>query len=325
MIKILITGASGFIGQAFLRRFAAHPDLELLGTGRRPSPKFPPSVRYSQLDLADLETLDYVPDVVIHAAGKAGPWGSREEYWRDNVLTTEQVIHFCRKRGNPRLIYLSTAAVYYRYQHQLDLKEQQAPGPDFANEYAHSKYEGEQRVQTYQGVKTILRPCAVFGVGDHLLFPPLLKAARNKQLPLLISPDMPAQGDIMPVETLCDYMLRAAMLPQLRPVYNLSNAEPVEINRFLQEVLERFNLPAAKRQISVKQLMLIARLIEGGYRLLGIKKMPPITRFGVGVFGYSKTLDICAALTDFGPPSCTLSDGLDALVQYYLELEQNPC
>lgn len=323
MIKIVITGASGFIGQAFLRRFAGHQNLELLGIGRSSRPDLPTSVRYSQLDLADLERLDFTPDAVIHAAGKAGPWGRREEYWRDNVLTTEQVIEFCRKSGYPRLIYLSTAAVYYRYQHQFGLREQQRPGPDFANEYARSKYQGEQKVQAYQGKKTILRPCAVFGAGDNLLFPPLLKAARSEQLRIITSADSPAQGDIMPVETLCDYMLRAVMLPQLRPIYNLSNAEPVEINRFLHDVLKRFNLPAVKKQISVKQLMLIARLIEGGYRLLGIKKTPPITCFGVGVFGYSKTLDVNAALTDFGPPSCTLSEGLDALVQYYQE--QTPC
>jgi len=317
MIKIVITGASGFIGQAFLRRFAGHHSLELLGVGRRPLSENPTGFRYSQLDLADLDTLSFTPDVVIHAAGKAGPWGRSKAYWRDNVLTTEQVINFCRLQGNPRLIYISTAAVYYRYQHQLALTEQAVIGPDFANQYARSKYEAELRVQAYQGEKTILRPCAVFGVGDNLLFPPLLEAARKQQLPLLTSPDIPAYGDIMPVESLCDYLLRAVMLPQLRPVYNLSNAEPVEINTFLQEVLKRFNLPAAKKQISVKQLMLIAHLIEGGYRLLGIKKTPPITRFGVGVFGYSKTLDMRAALEDFGPPSCTLSAGLDALVQHY--------
>jgi nucleoside-diphosphate-sugar epimerase len=323
MIKILITGASGFIGQAFLCRFAAYPDLELYGVGRRPLLQTLAGIRYSQLELADLKILDFMPDVVIHAAGKAGPWGREEEYWRDNVLTTEQVINFCQKRDNPRLIYLSTAAVYYRYQHQLGLTEQETIGPDFANQYARSKYQAEQRVQAYQGDKTILRPCAVFGAGDNLLFPPLLDAARKKQLPLLTSVDRPAHGDIMPVETLCDYLLRAVKLPQLRPVYNLSNAEPVAINAFLQEVLQRFNLPVAKKQISVQQLMLIARLVEGGYRLLRINKPPPITRFGVGVFGYSKTLDVRAALADFGPPSCTLSAGLDALVQHYSG--QNAC
>lgn len=319
MIKIVITGASGFIGQAFLCRFAADPELELYGVGRRPLLQNLSGIRYSQLELADLNTLDFTPDVVIHAAGKAGPWGRCGEYWRDNVLTTERVINFCQQREAPRLIYLSTAAVYYRYQHQLGLTEQETIGPDFANEYARSKYLAEQKIQAYQGEKTILRPCAVFGAGDKLLFPPLLEAAGKKQLPLLTSTDMPAFGDIMPVETLCDYMRRAVTLPQLRSVYNLSNAEPVAINAFLQEVLKRFNLPAAKKQISVGQLMLIARLVEGGYRLLGINKPPPITRFGVGVFGYSKTLDVNAALTDFGPPSCSLSAGLDALVQHYSE------
>lgn len=314
MIKMVITGVSGFIGQAFLRRFAAFEGVELQGVGRRPVKSLPKGVGYSQLDLADLEQLDFTPDVVIHAAGKAGPWGRREEYWRDNVLTTEQVIRFCQQRGYPRLIYLSTAAVYYRYHHQLGLTEQEPIGPDFANEYARSKYQAEQRVQAYLGEKTLLRPCAVFGEGDTLLFPPLLKAARNQQSRLLTSPDMPARGDIMPVETLCDYLLRAALRPQIRPIYNLSNGEPVEINAFLLEVLERFHLPTVRKQISVRRLMQIAGLLETGYRLFGIKAPPPITRFGVGVFGYSKTLDIRAALADFGPPSCSLSVGIDRLL-----------
>lgn len=322
-INILVTGASGFIGQAFLRRFAHQENLNIYGVGRRPIPQIPSGVRYAQWDLADLNQLDFTPDVVIHAAGKAGPWGSREAYWRDNVLTTQQVIAFCQQRAHPRLIFLSTAAVYYRYQHQFNLTEQTLIGPDFANEYARSKFEAEQQLQGYSGEKTILRPCAVFGPGDTLLFPPLLHAAARKQLPLLISPDLPAQGEIMTVDTLCDYLLRAVELPELRPIYNLSNGEPVEINAFLQQVLARFNLPAAKKRLSVGQLMLIARLVEGGYRLLGIKKEPPVTRFGVGVFGYSKTLDIRAAREDFGQPSNSLAAGLDTLIQYYKE--QSAC
>lgn len=317
MTKILITGASGFIGNAFLRHFAGVDGLELYGVGRREVHNFPDTVRYSRLDLARLDDLDFAPDVVIHAAGRTSPWGTPEDYWRDNVLTTEDTIKFCRHRGNPRLIYLSSAAVYYRYQHQLGLTEQSKIGPDFANEYARTKFCGEERVQTYRGEKTILRPCAVFGPGDKLLFPPLLNAARKKMLPLITADATPACSDIMYIDVLCEYLLRAATLPQLRPIYNLSNSEPVEINTFLQQVLKRFDLPAPTIHLSVNHAMLIANVVEGVWRLLKITKEPPITRFGVGVFGYSKTLDIRAALEDFGAPCCSLSAGLNAFIQQY--------
>lgn len=317
MTKILITGASGFIGNAFLQRFASRAEFELYGVGRRELTNIPATVRYTALDLSCLDSLDFTPDVVIHAAGKAGPWGSKADYWQANVLSTEHVIDFCQRRGSPRLVYLSSAAVYYRYQHQLALTEQTAVGPTFVNDYARSKFYAEQRVRAYRGDRTILRPCAVFGQGDRLLFPPLLSAARKKRLPCLISTDSVAQGDIMFIDTLCDYLIRLVTLSHWRAVYNLSNAQPVEINTFLFDVLNRFQLPLPKKKLTVNQAMLIASTVEGIFKFFRLKREPPITCFGVGVFGYSKTLDVRAALEDLGPPSCSLFDGLDLFVKQF--------
>lgn len=169
-MKILITGASGFIGSAFLRRFAALGDVSLCGVGRRQQSDLPPSVHYCALALDRLNELDFTPDVVIHAAGRASPWGTRQDYLQDNVDTTQQVIDFCRRRGLPRLIFLSSAAVYYRFEHRLGLRESDTIGPEFTGEYGRSKRQAELLVEGYEGEKTILRPCAVFGPGDSLLF-----------------------------------------------------------------------------------------------------------------------------------------------------------
>lgn len=316
MKKILLTGASGFIGSAFMRRFANQANIQLCGIGRRADPDLPASVSYHALDISQPFELDFEPDIVIHAAGRTSPWGSPEQYQRHNVETTRQVISFCQRHASPRLVYLSTCAVFYRYQHQLDLTEDSPIGPDFVNQYAASKYAGEQLVNLYQGEKTILRPQAVFGPGDRLLFPRLLEIAEKRQLPRLVSSEMKAISDIIYIDVLCDYIFKAATLPHIYPAYNLTNAEPVEIEAFLNEVLHAFNLPLANKQYKVSTAMRFAGWIEWLFRTLRIQAEPPITRFGVGVFAYSKTFDPARTLADFGSPSMTLREGLAEFVRW---------
>lgn len=309
-MKILVTGASGFIGGAFLRRFAGRDDLQLYGTGRSERPDLPATVTWRTLSLADLTQWDITPDVVIHAAGRASPWGSDGDYYRDNVETTAQVIDFCHRRGNPRLILLSSAAVYYCFAHRHRLVESTPINEPFTSAYGRSKFFAEQRVADYEGEKTVLRPCAVFGPGDKLLFPPLLKAAKKQQLWRLYSPDGPAQSELMHVDALCDYLLQAATKRDLQPCYNLSSARSVDVDLLLQEVIQTLGLPPVKRTLNLHTALAFAGALEWLWRSLKIRREPPITRFGVAVFGYSATLDVTRMLTDFGPPAIPLAQSL---------------
>jgi nucleoside-diphosphate-sugar epimerase len=314
VIKILITGASGFIAGHFIRRFSGYDGLQLHASGRRAAQHLPATVTWHVADLTSRLDIACQPDVVIHAAGRAVPWGSAHQYQQENVVTTRQVIDFCERRGRPRLIFLSSPAVCYRYHHQLDLSEHSPCGPSFVNRYAASKYAAEQLVSHYRGDKTILRPCAVFGEGDTLLLPPLVRAARKKQLPLLLPDGMAAQGELMAVEVLCDYLLQAARSPQLQPVYNISNDRPVEIAAFLQQLLQQLQLPAPARRIKTRTAMRAARWLERLWPLVPTRQPPPVTEFGVGVFAYSKTLNVSRMLRDFGPPSMTLEQGITQLI-----------
>lgn len=315
-MKIVLTGASGFIGGAFLRRFAAVPGLSLYGVGRRAVGDLPAPVRYHRLPLDRLEELDVEPDVVIHAAGRASPWGTAREYYRDNVQTTERVIAFCQARRLPRLIFLSTAAVYYRFAHQYHLAEDTPIGPAFTSEYARSKYRAEQRVGQYSGEKTIFRPCGVFGIGDRLLFPPLLEAARKKRVFNLDS-GRPAQAELLCVDTLCDYLMLAATAPDLRPCYNISAAQPVATRDLLHEVLRRLDLPLPTRTIKAATALRFTGALEWCWRMLALPGAPPITRFGIGVFSYSAVLDVSRMLADFGVPQVPFEEGLSQFLQQY--------
>lgn len=311
-MNILVTGASGFVGGAFMQRFAVRPDVTLFGVARRPAPLD----NYGCVDLSIPFDLDYTPDVVIHAAALASPWARRRDYERHNVEATRNVIAFCEARGRPRLVYLSSGSVFYRDQHQFDLTERSPIGPLFVNDYAATKYAGEQLVRRYAGESVILRPRAVFGPGDTVLFPRILAAARRHRLPVLIADGASARGDLIYIDSLCDYLLAAATRPTVADAYNLTNAQPVVIQDFLADTLQRLGLPPPQRRIRVSTALRAATLSEFVYRLFQLPGEPPVTRFGVGVLAWSKTFDVSLALRDFGAPSVSVQDGLNRFVEW---------
>jgi nucleoside-diphosphate-sugar epimerase len=196
------------------------------------------------------------------------------------------------------------------------LTEDSPIGPCFVNTYAATKYAGECLVRAYSGEHVILRPRAVFGPGDTVLFPRVLAAARKGRLPLLVSDGPPPQGDLIYIDNLCHYMLQAATAALKHDAYNLTNAEPVLIHDFLLEALEGLHLPAPKRRVSVAAAMRAARWTERLYGWLHLLGEPPITTFGVSVFAYSKTFDVSRCRAAFGPPPIGVHEGLRRFVEW---------
>jgi nucleoside-diphosphate-sugar epimerase len=316
-MRILITGASGFIGGRFLRRFSSQPGLELLGIGRRTL-----ELRnYRAIDLSSAGALDatlreFAPDVVIHAAALSAPFATRREYRRNNVDATRQVVDSCRAHGRPKLIYISSSSVHYRPCDQLGIREDDPIGPNFANTYAETKAAGETLTRAYDGAWTILRPRAVFGPGDTVLFPRLLEAAKRGKLPRIVREGPPAMGDLIGVDALTDYMLRAAQRDDAIGAFNLSHGEPVAMQDFLADIFRRLDLPPPGRAISYRTARTTAHIAEVLWSVLPLRGEPPVTRFGVDVLCFSKTLDIAKARATLGEPSRTLAQELDAFIAW---------
>ncbi len=316
-MKILITGASGFVGGRFLQRFRDRDDVELLGVGRR------------ALDLADYRSIDlslphaldatlraFAPDVVIHAAALASPFAPRREYSRHNVEATRHTLESCRAHGAPKFVYISSSSVHYRPCDQVGIREHDPIGPTFANVYAETKAAGETLVRHYAGAWTILRPRAVFGPGDTVLFPRLLAAAKRGKLPRIVRDGPPAMGDLIGVDALTDYMLRAAQRPEAIGAFNLSHGEPVAMQDFLAEVFRRLDLPPPARRVGYRTAHTAAFVAETLWSLLPLRGEPPVTRFGVDVLCFSKTFDIAKARAVLGEPSQTLAQAIDEFVAW---------
>ncbi|MEO6993842.1 MAG: NAD(P)-dependent oxidoreductase [Lacunisphaera sp.] len=308
-MKILITGASGFVGGALMRRMRAL-GWEVRGIGRRALDE----PGYLSRDLSRPFTLDFYPDVVIHAAARSSPWGSRKEYEAQNVNATRNVLDCCATHGRPHFIYISTAAVLYRNEHQLGMDEQTSVPTEPINEYARTKYQGELLARGYAGEWCILRPRAVFGPGDTVVFPRILRALKKGRLPLIES-DRPVVGDLIYIDSLVEYIVRAAE-KRATGIYHLTNGQPVEIYSFLGQICSALGLNAPARKMSAKSILRTARAVEIIYRTVPFLGEPPLTVFGVSVFAYSKTFDVRRTIRDLGPPSVSLSEGVAKFIAW---------
>lgn len=318
-MRILVTGASGFVGGrlAELAREAGH---EVIGLGRRrlDQPGYL-SVDLGRTPADELPALPWRPDAVIHCAARATPYAKRADYDRDNVVATQTVLDWCAALGSPRLVHVSSSSVLYRDGDQLDLTEETPLPATFANDYARTKADSERIVRTYGGSWVIARPRAVFGPGDTVLFPRIIAAAKAGRVPRLTGRATPAVGDLVYVDNLATYLLQLAERPDLGGVYHLTNAEPVEIQALLLEVIERLGLQAPTREVSLTTAMRAATVLERAWRVLRLPGEPPITPYGVGVLSWSKTFVPDKMLRDLGTPPISVAEGVEAFVAWQKE------
>ena len=309
---VLVTGSSGFIGGVVRQRFQ-ELGFRTVGLGRRKID----APGYISHDLTHPLPEDLGPfDVVVHAAARSSPWGSRRQFEAANVEATRLLLEYCSRHGRPKFIFISSSSVYYRWAHQFNITENDPLSPRPVNRYAASKIRGERLVRQYSGPWVILRPRAVFGPGDTVLFPRILTAARAGRLRRLVAHDGPVRGDLIYIDNLVDVITAAATRPEIVGEFNITNNQPVPIVDFLFDVFSRLSIPLPKRQVSTRSAMLIAGMLEYCYAALMPWREPPITRFGVHVFAYSKTFNVAKMLDTFGPPRVSLETGVERFVQW---------
>lgn len=316
-MRLLLTGSNGFIGSRIATAALDH-GWQVIGVGRSVRPTGPVS-SYHRHDLTRPLDLDEQVDAVVHCAALASPWASPQHFQANNVDATSHVVSWAQDHGSPPLVFVSSSSVLYRNADQLDLTEE-SPVPGDAeqiNTYSRTKLAGERLVRAYSGPWTILRPRAVFGPGDTVLLPRLIEAARRGQLPLFSRPDgHPVVTDLTYVDVVAQYTL-TAIERGATGVYHLTNGQPVELYPFLFDVLDRLGQPRPTRRVPVGVAMALAGAGEAiSAAFLGYRE-PPITRFGVSMFAYSKTFDITACRRDLGDPPVSLAEGVQQLVAWW--------
>ncbi|MEM9944160.1 MAG: NAD-dependent epimerase/dehydratase family protein [Planctomycetota bacterium] len=317
MPNILITGSSGFVGRMARKRFEEQ-GWNVFGVGRRLTQQ----QNYFQADLSQpipRAIFDVAKgcDVVLHAAARSSPWGRQKEFYLANVVATENVIDLCQRCGSPKLIFVSSSSVFYRDCDQLGMTETAPFADKPVNHYAATKQVAERILAKYDGPSVIVRPRAVYGHGDTVLFPRILAAAKAGKLPLIVRKESEVVGDLISIENLCDHLFQIASQSSISGAFNLTDNDPQPIIRFLNQVLERLLIPQPTWKISAQNAYRLAWWIENVNKLVCPWREPTITRFGIHVFAFSKTFDVSKMLNQLGPPRQSTDQAVQQFVQWF--------
>jgi nucleoside-diphosphate-sugar epimerase len=174
-VKVLVTGASGFVGRTVVTALAAQGDevhaairavADAADDGAA-TPRFPRGVAIVQHgDLGgpvDWTALLSGIDAVVHLAGiaHAGPGIAEERYDRVNHRATAALAAACRDAGVMRAVFISSIRAQTGPSANHVVSERDTPRPTDA--YGRSKLAAE-RAMAQSGVPfTILRPVLVYG------------------------------------------------------------------------------------------------------------------------------------------------------------------
>ena len=192
-MKILVTGANGFIGTQ-LTETLANSGHQVRNTARSIAPNNPITSEMITCDLESADNLDHLTagcDAIVHLAGRAhvmsdDPATSESLYLSANVDVTRRLAQSAARTGVKRMILMSSVKVNGEST-TIDspFTSQDIPNPQ--DPYGRSKTQAEQVLwnvaSTCELEGVVIRPPLVYGPGVRANFASLIGIV-NRGIPL---------------------------------------------------------------------------------------------------------------------------------------------
>jgi len=199
-LKVAVTGASGNVGTALLRRLTAPGSgvAEVRGLARRQPPDVAPyaGVRWRLTDLGDVTSEDVLPefldgvDAVVHLAWALQPGRRPEQLRRVNVEGSRRVARAAAAAGVAHVVHMSSIGAYAPGAVGQRVTEDWPTTGVPSSQYSRDKAEAERTVREVMSrhpgtTLTVVRPTLVLQpeagseIGRYFLGPLLFEAARR--------------------------------------------------------------------------------------------------------------------------------------------------
>jgi UDP-glucuronate 4-epimerase len=263
-MKVLVTGAAGFIGHHVCARLAGSQRCDVLGIDNlndyypvelkrarlavlAPLDKF----RFVQADIADATAFGglydhFKPDYVVHLGAQAGVRYSLENpaaYVHSNLLGFTTVLEACRRRPPKHIVFASSSSVYGAGARTPFAEDANTDQP--LSFYGATKKGNEAMAHSYAHLHglalTGLRFFTVYGPwGRPDMAPTIFARAITEGRPVTLFNHGKNLRDFTYVDDIVDGVLKVLLYPPAEPpvppyrIFNLGHNRPVETLLFVQ-------------------------------------------------------------------------------------------
>ena len=302
-----MTGGSGFVGGALIRRLVADGwTVRALARSDRAAQAV--EAAGAEVVRGDLDDVNAMragadgADVVHHAAAKVEDFGDPADFQRVTVQGTKNALEAARDAKAPRFVHVGTEAALMAGQPLVNVDENTPLRPDSPAPYPWSKAKAEQAVRDANaqgGLETIVvRPRFVWGRGDTTLLPEIVAMTKAGRFAWI------GGGNQLTATTHIDNTVEGLVLAAERGkpggVYFVTDGEPVVFREFVSDLIRTQGVEPPTRTMPLGMAKSAAAAVEGGWKLLRRKDRPPLTRFTVWVSALECTIDDSRAREELG-------------------------
>jgi nucleoside-diphosphate-sugar epimerase len=249
MIKVLITGANGFIGNAIISKLVSDNKFILRASVRKLSRSLPLSVELiknmSLNGASDWSSALNNIDVVIHCAAHVHKKNNNSvrDFEEINTAGTLSLAKQAASCGVSRFIFLSSIGVNGSQTYGVPFKADDKPNPDTL--YAKSKFNAEQGLMKISALTrmniVIIRPPLVYGPNAPGNFLTLLNFMRWR-IPLPLGAVINKRSFVF-IENLVDLIICCIDHPRAaNQIFLVSDDHDMSTTQFLKHIRRALNV-----------------------------------------------------------------------------------
>jgi nucleoside-diphosphate-sugar epimerase len=256
-MKILVTGATGFIGSALVQALIAEKAEYDIYCGVRKSSNIE-DLEKLDINLVNFDLTDYTTfgsavddkDIVVHLASHYKNWDRAPEdvLFSHNVEATQKLAETCVEAQVQHFIYCSTTEALGKV---VNGTEKTDYNPDEL--YGKTKMKAEKILLEMQEKRsfplTIVRPTGVIGFGDCYPFTDIILAVDKKLI--LLPKFLPGSGK--DIEDIVQGFIKIIEMPgkSIGQIYNLASDQAQTWNEVVEVICNSLNIKSSTYHIPV--------------------------------------------------------------------------
>lgn len=334
-MKALVTGATGFIGGHIVNRLISD-GWRVCCLVRNHSKAAKLINLGADIIIGDLQDSDALRcgskdvDCVFHAAAKVSDWGSWEEFEKDTVIGTRNILTAAAANKVSRFVHISSVDVYDRALFKFGIpKVKEDALLVLENEkyfYARAKMLAEREVASFcvdgKIEPVIIRPGTVYGPYDQTILHRVIDYLHDP-LACWVSDFNPVLG-LIHVYDLIDLCMKIVVCEGISgQAYNAVSDEDIHLKEFIEAICKLLELNPPRYSIPYWLAVVIVNLSEHIARL--INRTPMFTRGALEFFTCEQRFDITKARTEFDwQPKVKFTTGIRDALEIF-QTEEDKC